>query len=88
MGGAAAIFVLAPAANGIVNMNKKYPKPHAVAYVRVSATQLPTLSIAAQIKIIRRFAKRRGLKIERVYSEGENKSKHAMPVVSRKAIRV
>jgi hypothetical protein len=86
MGDAATILVLAPAANRIVTMNKKHPKPQVVAYVRVPATQLPHLSIGAQIKIIRRFAKRRGLKIERACSEGENKPKHAMPVVSRKTI--
>ena len=88
MGDAAMILVLAPAANRIVTMNKKHSQPRAVAYVRMPATQLANLSIGAQIKVIRRFAKRRGLKIERVCSEGENKPKHAMPVVSRKAIGV
>jgi hypothetical protein len=67
-------------------MNKKNSKRHAVAYVRMPAAQLASLSIGAQIKVIRRFAKRRGLKIDRMYSDGENKLKPAIPVVSRQTI--
>jgi hypothetical protein len=86
VGDTATILVLAPAANGIFSMNKKNSKPHAVAYVRMPADQPANLSIGAQIKVIRRFAKRRGLKIERVYSDGENKPNPSMPVISRKTI--
>jgi len=82
----ATILVLEPAVNGMFSMNKKNSKPHAFAYVRMPATQLANLSIGAQVKVIRRFAKCRKLKIEQVYSDGENKPNPSTPVVSRKTI--
>jgi len=46
-------------------MNKKLPVPGEAAFARESANQ----SIAGQMRVIRKYAKRRGLKIVRRYSD-------------------
>lgn len=46
-------------------MKKKLPVPGEAAYARESANQ----SIAGQMKVIRKYAKRRGLKIVKIYSD-------------------
>jgi hypothetical protein len=56
---------------------KKKPTPTgAAAYVRKSAKHP---SIGEQMKVIRKFAKRRGLKIGKVYSDGGNQAEHSKP---------
>ncbi len=55
---------------------KKKPSPIGVAsYARMSAKHQ---SIGDQMKAIRKFAKRRGLKIVKAYSDGGNQAKHSM----------
>jgi DNA invertase Pin-like site-specific DNA recombinase len=57
-------------------MTKK-PSPTGVAaYARMSAKHQ---SIGEQMKVIRKFAKRRGLKIGKVYSDGGNQAEHSKP---------
>jgi len=61
---------------------KKKPSPAgAAAYARMSANQ----SICDQIKTIRKFAKHRGLKIVKAYSDGGNQAKHSMLADTQKA---
>jgi hypothetical protein len=57
-------------------MTKK-PSPTGVAaYATMSAKHQ---SIGEQMKVIRKFAKRRGLKIGKVYSDGGNQAEHSKP---------
>jgi hypothetical protein len=51
-------------------MNQEAPKPkRAAAYARLSS-KLPQLSIARQMAVIRKYAKRRGLEVVMNYSDG------------------
>jgi hypothetical protein len=61
---------------------KKKPTPTgAAAYVRKSAKRE---SIGDQMRAIRKFAKRRGLKIMKAYSDGENQSEHSKSAKAQK----
>jgi DNA invertase Pin-like site-specific DNA recombinase len=56
---------------------KKKPSPiGAAAYARMSANHQ---SIGDQMKAIREFAKRRGLKIVKAFSDGGNQVEHSKP---------
>jgi DNA invertase Pin-like site-specific DNA recombinase len=52
--------------------------PRGVAYVRMP-TKHQNLSIGKQIDVIRRFAKRRGLKITKVFSDRSGAGKRRGP---------
>jgi hypothetical protein len=56
-------------------MNKKKSTAAAGVYVRKSGGQ----SIGNQMKVIQKFAKRRGLKIVKVYADGENLAEDPKP---------
>jgi hypothetical protein len=56
-------------------MNKKISATGAGVYVRKSGNQ----SIGDQMNAIRKFAKRRGLKIVKAYSDGGNQAEHSKP---------
>jgi DNA invertase Pin-like site-specific DNA recombinase len=62
-------------------MNKKLSATGAAVYVRKSAKHQ---SICDQMEAIRKFAKRRGLIIVKVYSDGGNQAEHSMPAKAQK----
>jgi len=64
-------------------MTKKSSPTGVAAYVRMSANQ-SNQSIGDQMKAIRKFAKRRGLKIMKAYSDGENQSEHSKSAKAQK----
>jgi len=51
-------------------MKKKLPVPGEAAYARESANR----SIAEQMRVIHKFAKHRGLKIVKIYSDGGSRA--------------
>jgi len=61
-------------------MKKKLPIPREAAYARESANQ----SIAGQMKVIRKYAKRRGLKILKIYSDGGSQAEPSKSATQQK----
>jgi hypothetical protein len=62
-------------------MNKKFSAIGAAAYVRKSAKHQST---GDQMGVIRKFAKRRGLKIVKAFSDGGNQVEHSKPAKAQK----
>ena len=62
-------------------MNKKLSATGAAAFVRKSAKHQST---GDQMGVIRKFAKRRGLIIVKVYSDGGNHVEHSKPAKAKK----
>jgi hypothetical protein len=61
-------------------MKKKPSSTGAVAYTKMSVNQ----SVGNQMKAIRKFAKRRGLKIVKAYSDKGNQTEHSKSAKAQK----
>ncbi len=51
-------------------MSRQAPKPNRVAIYTRWSSKRPQLSLAGQMAVIRKYAKRRGLEIVRTFSDG------------------
>jgi len=77
----AAILISAGTANDFIYMYKELSPTNATAYVKMS---MDHQSLGDQMDVVQNFAKRQGLKIVKVYSDGANQAEHSKPAKAQK----